>query len=171
MAPKIDLYFLRQVLRVSLGITADRYTFNIIFVIYSHWDIAQTDACNTNKIQETQPEVGGVGSSRQRAQFIAAGRWVEQVKKRTKQRRIKTVRYGGEGGGPPNFFFLPFGSLPWIRHCQTPKSLNTLLGYEGSLDKLRLTWMNLVKFSHIHEQLVHRGFTGISLMIRAQFFW
>ena len=70
----------------------------------------------------------------------------------------------GEGGCPPNFFFLPFGPLPWIRHCQTPKSLNTLLEYERSLDKFRLTWINLVKFFHIHEQLVHRGFTGISLI-------
>ena len=99
---------------------------------------------------------------------------MEQVKKRMKQRRIKTVRWGGggggrggEGGGLQNFLFLPFGPLPCIRQCETPKSLNTLLEYERSLDKFRLTWINLVKFSHIHEQLVHRGFTGISLMIRA----
>ena len=73
----------------------------------------------------------------------------------------------GRGAVPPIVFFLPFGPLPWIGHRQTPKSLNTLLGHEGSLGKFRLTRINPVKFSHVHEQLVHRGFTGISLMIRA----
>ena len=35
----------------------------------------------------------------------------------------------------------------------------------GNLDKFRLTWINLIKFSHVDKQLVNRGFIGISLMI------